>query len=110
VPVLTHSTTNCHVFPSVRLPLQGHLFDTGLINQVLDLLEASAKEVPFSVVNCDVRPNNSSGAQYSRMALELRSEGKEGGQGKIMVVLVMTEFLYCFEATMVAITTTRLPL
>jgi hypothetical protein len=57
-------------------PLQGHLFDTGLINQVLDLLEASSKEVPFTVSNCDVRPNNSSGAQYSRVALELTSEGR----------------------------------
>jgi hypothetical protein len=59
-------------------PLKGHLFDTGLINQVLDLLEASSKEVPFTVSNCDVRPNNSSGAQYSRVALELTSEGMCG--------------------------------
>jgi hypothetical protein len=46
-----------------------------LINQVLDLLEASAKEVEFDVANCDVRPNNSGGAQFSRVALELKSEG-----------------------------------
>jgi hypothetical protein len=42
---------------------------------VLDLLEASAKEVEFDVANCDVRPNNSGGAQFSRVALELKSEG-----------------------------------
>jgi hypothetical protein len=67
----------CWLLIRTRLfaPLQGHLFDTGLINQVLDLLEASSKEVPFTVSNCDVRPNNSSGAQYSRVALELTSEG-----------------------------------
>jgi hypothetical protein len=69
---LCGAVANTRLFP---VQLQGHLFDTGLINQVLDLLEASSKEVPFTVSNCDVRPNNSSGAQYSRVALELTSEG-----------------------------------
>lgn len=64
---------------TTSIELVGHLFDTGLINQVLDLLETHAaltspsKQVDFTVANCDVRPNNSSGAQFSRVRLELKA-------------------------------------
>jgi alpha-aminoadipic semialdehyde synthase len=78
-----------NTFDVVLVPLQGHLFDTGLINQVLDLLEASSKEVPFTVSNCDVRPNNSSGAQYSRVALELTSEGMRGAVCRVLWVRLL---------------------
>ena len=51
--------------------MQGHLFDTGLINRVLDFLEAkcnpplaaeklegiASSAFAFTVVNCRVRPN-----------------------------------------------------
>jgi hypothetical protein len=56
---------------------------------VLDLLEASSKEVPFTVSNCDVRPNNSSGAQYSRVALELTSEGMRGAVCRVLWVRLL---------------------
>lgn len=38
------------------LLLQGHLFDTNLINQALDLIEATG--VGFTIEDCLVRPNN----------------------------------------------------
>ena len=65
---------------TTTIELVGHLFDTGLINQVLDLLEAHASDsatgklADFTVANCDVRPNNSSGAQFSRVRLELKAK------------------------------------
>lgn len=49
---------------------QGHLFDTGLINQVLDTLEVD-HNVNFSIVNCEVRPNTTTGAQHSRILLQI---------------------------------------
>jgi hypothetical protein len=38
---------------------------------VLDLLEHD-ELVEYSIANCDVRPNKSSAAQYSRVQLELK--------------------------------------
>lgn len=43
---------------------------------MLDLLEQQADKVEFSVVNCDVRPNNSGGAQFSRVRFDLKSQDK----------------------------------
>lgn len=57
----------------VKLELVGHLFDTGVINRVLDLLENSHSDVNFTVVNCEVRPNTSAGAQHSRVVLQMSS-------------------------------------
>lgn len=48
---------------SMVFNLQGHLFDTGLINQVLDLIEL--EDGCFDILQCNARPN------------------VEGGQGKI---------------------------
>lgn len=73
--------------------LQGHLFDTGLINQVLDLLERHGDNVEFNVVNCDVRPNNSGGAQFSRVRFDLKSPNKAALQA------VMTEITAAVEKT-----------
>lgn len=42
------------------LNISGHLFDSGLINNVLDELEAFKDTIQFSLTNCDVRPNLSS--------------------------------------------------
>ncbi len=55
----------------MKIELVGHLFDTGLINQVLDLLEKD-ELVEYSIANCDVRPNKSAGAQFSRVQLDLK--------------------------------------
>lgn len=68
--------------------LQGHLFDTGLINQVFDTLELHSSHAPiggsssadatipdskfsFNILLCDVRPNNLQGAQHSRVVIQL---------------------------------------
>lgn len=71
---------------SITVELIGHLFDTGLINQVLDTLEAhtshpatsTSKAVEgttsgfsFNILVCDVRPNNLQGAQHSRVVIQL---------------------------------------
>ena len=44
---------------STVLRIRGHLFDTNLINQILDLLEMEAAS--FYVVELDVRPNDQFG-------------------------------------------------
>jgi alpha-aminoadipic semialdehyde synthase len=62
---------NAKSLATMKIELVGHLFDTGLINQVLDLLEHD-EQVEYTITNCDVRPNNTSGAQYSRVQLELK--------------------------------------
>jgi hypothetical protein len=52
------------------------LFDTGLINQVLDTLEVD-HDVNFSIVNCEVRPNSTNGAQHSRILLRITGSDAE---------------------------------
>ena len=54
------------------LNISGHLFDSGLINKILDELEVF-KDIKFSLTNCDVRPNQSSGPLPSR--IEIHIEG-----------------------------------
>lgn len=53
------------------------MFDTGLINKVLDHLEHNHEIVNFSIVNCQVRPNHSGGAQHSRILLQLSSNDEK---------------------------------
>lgn len=48
-----------------------------MINRVLDILEDSHNEVNFTVVNCEVRPNTSAGAQHSRIVLNMSSSDKD---------------------------------
>jgi hypothetical protein len=68
------------------------LFDTGLINQVLDVLEAESgvqeegRRIEFSVTNCDVRANNSGSAQYSRVMLDLK--GRDAARVKEVAALI----------------------
>ena len=52
------------------LLLQGHLFDTNLINQALDLIEATG--VGFTVEDCMVRPNNGP-ARTSSMVINIQA-------------------------------------
>jgi len=52
------------------LYLSGHLFDSGLINSVLDELEGFP-DIKFSLSNLDVRPNASSHAVKSRVEIQI---------------------------------------
>ncbi|GLD99985.1 hypothetical protein PINS_up008713 [Pythium insidiosum] len=51
----TYMTEKEKVAGSTCLRLDGHLFDTGLINQVLDVIEQH--DGGFHLVDCEVRPN-----------------------------------------------------
>jgi alpha-aminoadipic semialdehyde synthase len=64
---------------ALKLQLVGHLFDTGLINQVFDELERHNKgpAIVFSVLACDVRPNNANGRQLSRVVIQLAGGDKD---------------------------------
>ena len=62
---------------------QGHLFDSGLINTLLDELEsltqtpeavASQPPLQFTISNIDVRPNETAGPVPSRLLLEIVGE------------------------------------
>lgn len=80
---------------SITVELVGHLFDTGLINTVMDTLELhtshpatptgttpsksaeDASKLSFNILVCDVRPNNAQGAQHSRVVIQI--SGQEPG-------------------------------
>lgn len=67
-----HHTVPAGVTASkMKIEITGHLFDTGVINQVLDLLDED-ESIEYNVSNVDVRPNKSSGAQHSRVHLVLK--------------------------------------
>ena len=51
------------------LLLQGHLFDSGLINQVLDLLEDRASD--FKILHWDIGPNQRSKRQTSSAVVQV---------------------------------------
>lgn len=64
---------------ALKLQLVGHLFDTGLINQVFDELERHNKgpDIVFSVLTCDVRPNSANGRQLSRVIIQLAGPDRD---------------------------------
>ncbi|CAM9276121.1 unnamed protein product, partial [Ectocarpus fasciculatus] len=51
--------------------MRGHVFDSGLLNRVLDELDDYADEVTYKISKCVVRPNTSSGALPSNVTLAL---------------------------------------
>lgn len=51
--------------------MRGHVFDSGLLNRVLDELDGYADEVSYKIAKCVVRPNTSSGALPSNVTLAL---------------------------------------
>jgi alpha-aminoadipic semialdehyde synthase len=66
---LAQAATESHA----RLLIQGHLFDTNLINQVLDLVEGN--RLGFNVKDCLVRPNKDPRiSARSSMVLEVMAE------------------------------------
>lgn len=58
---------------------------------MFDLLELHGDEVQFNVVDCDVRPNNSSGAQFSRVHFELKSKDKAALQSLMALITKAVE-------------------
>ena len=63
------------------LNISGHLFDTGLINNVLDELEAFKDSITFSLTNCDVRPNLSSSDIPTKIEIQV-----EGAKEQVRIV------------------------
>lgn len=59
------------------IDLQGHLFDSGLINTVLDLIEQHYDTIAFDITNCDVRPNRGSTTVPSKILLQLRGDDEQ---------------------------------
>lgn len=61
--------------PHVTLTLRGHLFDSGLINQILDVVEARGGA--FVIADCEVRPNKGKGhgmeKHFSTILLEVEA-------------------------------------
>jgi hypothetical protein len=56
----------------VTLSLRGHLFDTGLINQVLDLVESRGGS--FHIVECITKPNRGHVKNKTAMVLEVEAQ------------------------------------
>lgn len=57
---------------SASIVLTGHLFDTGLVNKVLDYFDDS--HLKYSISNLNVRPNLTSGPVPTRLELQLTGE------------------------------------
>ncbi|CAE7457430.1 AASS, partial [Symbiodinium microadriaticum] len=71
------------------LYITGHLFDTGLINSILDELERFS-DITFSLSNLDVRPNASGRAVKSKMQIQLTGS-KEHVQQVLERITAMAE-------------------
>lgn len=70
---LIFPTTSSYNY-SASIDLQGHLFDSGAINKILDELEN--QDLEFTIKKCEIRPNNSSGAQPTLVSIDLFSNQK----------------------------------
>ena len=57
------ATTGSFGWPSKDLVLRGHLFDTGLINQALDIIETSGGDLELS--NLNVSPNDQFNTEFN---------------------------------------------
>lgn len=61
--------------PLMTLTLHGHLFDSGLINQVLDLIEARGGS--FHITECIVRPNRGLVKNTSTVVLVVEAQSRD---------------------------------
>ena len=86
----THARKMYETAGSTVMRIRGHLFDTGLINQILDLLEEHG--CSFYVVELDVRPNDMFGdnAPVSSADVQISTEG---GREKLEEILQLVETL-----------------
>ena len=80
----THARKMYETAGSTVLRIRGHLFDTGLINNILDLLEEQG--CSFFVVELDVRPNDLMGdnAPVSSADVQISTEGGRDDLEKIL--------------------------
>ena len=83
----THALKMYEAAGSTVMRLRGHLFDTNLINQTLDLLEEHGAS--FYVVELDVRPNDQLGdhAPLSSADIQVSVEGGREELDKILALV-----------------------
>ncbi|CAH0491240.1 unnamed protein product [Peronospora farinosa] len=86
---------------STCLLLEGHLFDTGLINQVLNLIEHH--DGGFHLVNCDVRPNvgaeNSASDAISNAIVQISMNDRDALDGIITKIRSLADLTSGANAT-----------
>lgn len=86
-----------------QLLIQGHLFDTNLVNQVLDLVEGN--KLGFNIKECLVRPNKDPRiAARSSMVLEVEGETPADVEGIIAKLRTLLTLVPKAEATLDDIT------
>ena len=82
--------------------LQGHLFDSGVINRVLDVFDAEATDVgasssssssafSFSILDISVNTNTTQGPVPSRIVLQLSGPNEEGLQRLVDSIAMLME-------------------
>ena len=92
--LLEQSETGAHC----SLLVQGHLFDTNLINQILDLVEGN--KLGFAVKECVVRPNKDPRiSARSSMVLEVFGESAADINGIISKLRTLITLVPKAEAT-----------
>lgn len=86
----THALKMYEAAGSAVMRLRGHLFDTNLINQTLDLLEEHGAS--FYVVELDVRPNDKQGDHAPSSSADIQVS-VEGGREKLDEILQLVQKL-----------------
>jgi hypothetical protein len=80
--------------------LQGHLFDSGVINRVLDVFDAEATDdgasssssaFSFSILDISVNTNTTQGPVPSRIVLQLSGPNEEGLQRLVDSIAILME-------------------
>lgn len=94
-------TAQQEVAGSTCLLLEGHLFDTGLINQVLNLIEDH--DGGFHLVDCNVRPNlgveDSGESNVSNAIVQISMSGREALDAIITKIRSLAELTPGAKAT-----------
>jgi alpha-aminoadipic semialdehyde synthase len=85
------ATQQRQVEGSAVLNLQGHLFDAGLINQVLDLIEE--EDGRFDILECNARPNANLGADRANHSNALLQVTFDGGREHLDQVIERLQVL-----------------
>jgi alpha-aminoadipic semialdehyde synthase len=98
-PSLPSSLAPSPAWPHTALSLRGHLFDKGLINQVLDVVEARGGA--FAIGQCEVRPNRGQGWQKEISTVLLEVEAPTQGELEEIVRRVrgLADLMEAAEAT-----------
>jgi len=90
--------------PSLSFHMEGHLFDSGLINQTLDVIESFG--CYFEIVECTVKPNAEQASTKSTVLIRVKAEKKDklivvASKIKILVDLITNAdaTLRCYEGS-----------